>query len=810
MNKVPLLIKFVSFRFESNFVTSNSDDLDERVAATFGSSAPSWLGLEPGQPMDSLTMEISSAIQRLDDALADNVQPAEEQLYLSQIQEDSNDVLPSFLIGKDSLVTTKAQRHSVPSGSLSASASNLTSLGVSREALADSGKGGLSGSADLVSTLGQEDDGLSLRLEQDEFTELVKEKSKSVQDLMKMTVVDGINLDESGDSYEVSLDDSSLDDRKGKEEKSCAKMLRHSYDDLLSDSKNKALVERISRKTESCSSELAEGSGGSSTLSSTPTNSSVNVGHFLVAANSSELLLLSEEFSDTSRPESRATFDAPQFLDNKNFDNRNHVYQLNGAAGLFDVKDETFESPVQVSQLSTPDVTAEAVYTSNGQGLDMLPDIVVHDNNCKSFRKEQIEEQEEGFLVLKKQAEDIIESVISHKKDEISDFCSKETPVGNQCEEFQITTNEVISLEETEDIMAGLNACTSDTSGIVTGPTTICSSLATNFSGQSSCDLISAESAFVEDEIESCVEIVDEPVVVNVVTEQNIALVQEKKAFQEHFEDFDDGKTLEHDDGLSDKEPEIGNYSSDSTSNENMAKATSTPNRQEAVEQMEFSSSLAEVSLPENEQNKSSLEYSYNNYKSPINPLDWTVDSLPPNSILSSSKQKTTPDVSTLSECQLPPKESATFNILDDEKEQNGNSETSLKPSTLENHDLKLSNFVMKPQTSDIHSEVTCNIATAPVDVDGSVVTPSGDFWQQQMSAWQVAAQETRELLMAASATSPAPGELKNHWQERIKEDVCSLVRCHSLHSFQQNLVRCNSLHSFQQNLVRCNSQHSF
>ena len=43
----------------------SAEDLDRRIADQFGSVFPSWLGLEPGQTLDSFTQEITEAIQQV-------------------------------------------------------------------------------------------------------------------------------------------------------------------------------------------------------------------------------------------------------------------------------------------------------------------------------------------------------------------------------------------------------------------------------------------------------------------------------------------------------------------------------------------------------------------------------------------------------------------------------------------------------------------------------------------------------------------------------------------------------------------------
>lgn len=122
----------------------SAEDLDARIAAKFGSALPSWLGLEPGQAMDSLTEEISDAIQRLDEALSED--RSESTVSLSSPEKTS------FRLGSDSLVLNPPTVH------------RTLSTG--------------------------DDENLTMRLEQGEFSELVRLKSQSVQDFMRLTVVD--------------------------------------------------------------------------------------------------------------------------------------------------------------------------------------------------------------------------------------------------------------------------------------------------------------------------------------------------------------------------------------------------------------------------------------------------------------------------------------------------------------------------------------------------------------------------------------------------------------------------------------------
>ncbi|XP_076053836.1 uncharacterized protein LOC143032750 isoform X2 [Oratosquilla oratoria] len=143
------------------------EDLDAKIAARFGSALPSWLGMEPGQPMDSLTQEITDAIQCLDEALADEKSEPSSSTHTSPEKS-----LPNFRVG--SYVSHPPQ-------------SAVSSATVEHSSL----KGALSEG---------EDEGFSLRLEQGEFSEMVRIKSQSVQDFMKLTVVE----DESSDSDNAS------------------------------------------------------------------------------------------------------------------------------------------------------------------------------------------------------------------------------------------------------------------------------------------------------------------------------------------------------------------------------------------------------------------------------------------------------------------------------------------------------------------------------------------------------------------------------------------------------------------------------
>ncbi|XP_066975005.1 uncharacterized protein [Macrobrachium rosenbergii] len=136
------------------------EDLDAKMAAKFGSAMPSWLGMEPGQPMDSLTREITDAILKLDDYLAG--EKSEPSTAVTSPEKDG----VNFKLGKDSFVSHPPE---------------------SKLVHAMSG----SGHPSLTRSLSEGDEeGFTMRLEQGEFTEMVRLKSQSVQDFMRLTVVD--------------------------------------------------------------------------------------------------------------------------------------------------------------------------------------------------------------------------------------------------------------------------------------------------------------------------------------------------------------------------------------------------------------------------------------------------------------------------------------------------------------------------------------------------------------------------------------------------------------------------------------------
>ncbi|KAK3860130.1 hypothetical protein Pcinc_033799 [Petrolisthes cinctipes] len=143
----------------------SAEDLDARMAAKFGSALPSWLGMEPGQPIDSLTQEITDAILKLDDYLAG------EKSEPSTTQTSPENGGINFKVGKDSFVSNPPDSK-VP---------RIAGLSVEEA----------SGHPSLPRSLSEgEDEGFTMRLEQGEFTEMVRLKSQSVQDFMKLTVVD--------------------------------------------------------------------------------------------------------------------------------------------------------------------------------------------------------------------------------------------------------------------------------------------------------------------------------------------------------------------------------------------------------------------------------------------------------------------------------------------------------------------------------------------------------------------------------------------------------------------------------------------
>ncbi|XP_042217271.1 uncharacterized protein LOC121862920 isoform X3 [Homarus americanus] len=141
------------------------EDLDAKIADKFGSALPSWLGMEPGQPIDSLTREITDAILKLDDYLAGE----KSEPSTAQVSPEKGGI--NFKFGKDSFV------------------SNPPEAKIARVGRLFAGEG--SGHPSLTRTLSDgEDEGFTMRLEQGEFTEMVRLKSQSVQDFMKLTVVD--------------------------------------------------------------------------------------------------------------------------------------------------------------------------------------------------------------------------------------------------------------------------------------------------------------------------------------------------------------------------------------------------------------------------------------------------------------------------------------------------------------------------------------------------------------------------------------------------------------------------------------------
>ncbi|XP_053637381.2 uncharacterized protein [Cherax quadricarinatus] len=141
------------------------EDLDAKMAAKFGSALPSWLGVEPGQPLDSLTQEITDAILKLDDYLAGE----KSEPSTTQASPEKGGI--NFKLGKDSFVSNPPE-------------SKLARVG--RMSVEEG-----SGHPSLTRSLSEGDDeGFTMRLEQGEFTEMVRLKSQSVQDFMKLTVVD--------------------------------------------------------------------------------------------------------------------------------------------------------------------------------------------------------------------------------------------------------------------------------------------------------------------------------------------------------------------------------------------------------------------------------------------------------------------------------------------------------------------------------------------------------------------------------------------------------------------------------------------
>ncbi|XP_042865801.1 uncharacterized protein LOC122249196 isoform X2 [Penaeus japonicus] len=187
-------------RFDSDFSLSNRqqlggamspslqnlhgsvEDLDAKMAAKFGSALPSWLGMEPGQPMDSLTREITDAILKLDDYLAGE----KSEPSTTEASPEKGGV--NFKLGKDSFVSNPPNSKLVRSSTLSVEEG--------------------SGHPSLARTLSDgEDEGFTMRLEQGEFSEMVRLKSQSVQDFMKLTVVDdGSDSDNASQRNSLALE----------------------------------------------------------------------------------------------------------------------------------------------------------------------------------------------------------------------------------------------------------------------------------------------------------------------------------------------------------------------------------------------------------------------------------------------------------------------------------------------------------------------------------------------------------------------------------------------------------------------------
>ncbi|XP_063870043.1 uncharacterized protein LOC135105620 isoform X3 [Scylla paramamosain] len=141
----------------------SAEDLDARIDARFR-PLPSWLGVEPGQQIDSLTQEITDAILKLDDYLAGE----KSEPSTGQTSPEKGGV--NFKLGKDSFVSNPPESIVTRMGGLSV----------------EDGRGHPS----LTGALSEEEEGFSMKLEQGAFTEMVRLKSQSVQDFMKLTVVD--------------------------------------------------------------------------------------------------------------------------------------------------------------------------------------------------------------------------------------------------------------------------------------------------------------------------------------------------------------------------------------------------------------------------------------------------------------------------------------------------------------------------------------------------------------------------------------------------------------------------------------------
>ena len=792
----------------------DAKDLEARVAATFGCSAPSWLGLEPGQPMDSLTREISSAIQRLDEALADDTSVNGTALLTpsdgaanSSLLGDS-DLLPAFVVGRDSLVTRAPRTAS----SLSASASNLTSIGVETPAPGEEGaldKGArpahLSSSASYVSHLGLEDDGLSIRLEKGEFTELVRQKSRSVQDFMKLTVVDGINIDEDSnegsDSNKSSLVKSSgaaLLNKADIGSAASATDIRNILNDQFGNL-NKMKASSIDELTSSINS------SASSTTSCSPSHFPHS--HFLAAANSSEQLI-SGELSCYSTPAHEPSISthvplASQLSDCKlNISLDEISKSVRGDAKSSNMGSSTLvdtEVLRETCRLSTPDVTVVAGCCnaatcqhrtssgcsspefnapgslskhrkyqrfSQGDCHDPLPDIVVHDSvtlargsaeSLTSFDsnaeertikydhlKTKLSPDDPDDVAIMQECD--IESNKSNSKFDLSSLGDRvvqqnfimETQNGSPEEiRNKAFTSECSSFEYEKGTTGS-----SDTSGIATG-----ASLATNCSGPSSSELLSADSMCIDSEAEVCVLNTDSSAAPLVVTANTT----------------DTGE-----------------------------RTTSTPVNINTLVQTASQTSYLADSVDE-----IAISFTPDKCKefSRVNPLDWSVDSLPPNSILfnnsytkaigdkyfigvDSSKEVTKNETNSnqfdgdgensqnISEI-IPVICSETFTIeqvdsCDETSDLNCGEQNNSNKSRVDEQSNggacpgDVSPAVMEELSTSTADEAACasadEAACASADASTDV---GGEFWEQQMSAWQTAAQETKQLLMEA-ASSPA------------------------------------------------------
>ncbi|KAF2360766.1 Serine-threonine/tyrosine-protein kinase catalytic domain [Trinorchestia longiramus] len=709
-------------RFENDFVSREEDDLEARVAATFGSSAPSWLGLDPDQPMDSLSREISSAIQRLDDALA---QPPNSDLK-DPVLDDQNknfkddDLLPAFVIGKDSLVT-RAPRSLA---NMSASTSNLTSIGVdptsttaaeppSSENITKFAH--LSSSAGFMTQMGLEEDGLSLRLEKGEFSELVKQKSMSVQNLMRLTVVDGINLDEdygeSDSSFKFSMGEKNINLFQISVESSAKKQ-----------SAEEKLPLDFSGSTSSILSSALSTSSGA-------TRSSVR-DPFLVAANSSELLL-QEELSEQeftlneggSNPnltvEEIAVFSnskAEGENDSCFYSTNSSVHQQgnrspSGGIQSFSVslaeeligiepkdssglKDSIFrdsredllrkleletpctnQNPKQIPSsgissqdgpvLSTPDVTMEACHSlgcvssapfcsssscedqhhhgSFDGGQDPLPDIVVHDHATHAKRHYDVTDEhlQSNKTVSNLSSENLpsefdktesrnsmSKSSVEHKDFDKADRSDQwESPLKTSLEQnvdvnssdrqglcsgrhdspkFDPELNSTFSIFTSKDALG--ESRDSETSGIVTGGCTVFTEDITNCSGMSASEMLSSDSVFLDGTFD--------------VAED-----------EENLHDCISGNTVSQDPELSEATvefPETSTYIEQPNLTEHI------PLNHESVSTVESHELITNFIVdPQQEVRVVHPDSDLLAVQAlPVNTLDWSVDSLPPNSIL--------------------------------------------------------------------------------------------------------------------------------------------------------------------------------